>query len=240
MTPERLAVAAAAVTVETFCTRWTALAGKVGFCEPNDAAGLGDDQVGAELGQLGLEGALGALGQPDGADHGGDADDRAEHDHERPHLAGLEAGPRHVREIAATGSRRHPLQPLVGDDLRRRASTSSGRPVLATVRSWVTITTARSGDCRPAEDVEHVGGVRRVEGPGRLVGEDHEGVGHDGAGQRHPLLLAAGHLHRSVVGPGAEAEAFEGARAPVPAAPSAGCRGRGARSPHCRARSGGG
>ena len=35
-TPERLVVAAALITVDTFSTRCTALTGKVGFCDPND------------------------------------------------------------------------------------------------------------------------------------------------------------------------------------------------------------
>ena len=67
------------------------------------------------------------------------------------------------------------------------------------------------------EDLEHVGGVGGVEGAGRLVGEDHQWLGHDGPGQRHALLLPTGHLHRAVVGAGAEPELFEGSDAPLAA-----------------------
>ena len=41
----------------------------------------------------------------------------------------------------------------------------------------------------------------RVEVAGRLVGEHHVGLGDDGAGDRHALLLAAGELARVVALP---------------------------------------
>ena len=65
------------------------------------------------------------------------------------------------------------------------------------------------GGLQAAEDVEHVGGVDRVERPGRLVGEDHERVGHDGACQGDTLLLPAGHLDRSMVGPLGQTQAVQ-------------------------------
>src|SRR4051812_4163718 len=51
------------------------------------------------------------------------------------------------------------------------------------------------------EDVEHLRRGVRVEVAGRLVGEDDRRVGDDRAGDRDPLLLAAGELGRLVVHP---------------------------------------
>src|SRR5437764_821526 len=53
----------------------------------------------------------------------------------------------------------------------------------------------------PAEQRQHVLGGDGVEVAGGLVGQDQGGIGGDGAGDRHPLLLAAGQLRRHVVDP---------------------------------------
>ena len=50
------------------------------------------------------------------------------------------------------------------------------------------------------EQVHHLAAVLRVEVTRRLVGEDELGVGDDGAGDGHPLLLAAAELLREVLG----------------------------------------
>jgi hypothetical protein len=49
----------------------------------------------------------------------------------------------------------------------------------------------------------------RVELAGRLVGEDHGRLVHEGSRDRHALLLAAGQLGRPMAGPGAEANELE-------------------------------
>ena len=56
------------------------------------------------------------------------------------------------------------------------------------------------GGSEAGEDLEHMGGVGRIEGAGGLVGQDHERLGHDGPGQGHALLLASRHLDRPVIG----------------------------------------
>ena len=76
-TPERFVVAAAAVTVETFSTRSHGVRGEGGVLRTEGPARLGDDQVGAELGELRLQRPLGALGQSHRTHHGRDPDDRA-------------------------------------------------------------------------------------------------------------------------------------------------------------------
>ena len=53
-----------------------------------------------------------------------------------------------------------------------------------------------------------------VEVPGRLVGEDELRVVHQGAGDRHPLLLAPGQLQRPVVEPVAQADHLREGDAP--------------------------
>ena len=60
------------------------------------------------------------------------------------------------------------------------------------------------------EQGEDVGGRGRVEVAGRLVGEDQRGLGHQGAGDRDALLLAARQLAGPVVGAVGEADAVEG------------------------------
>ena len=51
---------------------------------------------------------------------------------------------------------------------------------------------------RAPQQPEDLGRGRRVEVAGRLVGEDHRGLGGERAGHRHALLLAAGQLGRPV------------------------------------------
>ena len=67
------------------------------------------------------------------------------------------------------------------------------------------------------EQAEHVGGRRRVEVAGRLVGEDHRRLGDERPGDGDALLLAAGQLAGLVVGPVGEADRVErGQRALAP------------------------
>ena len=227
------------VTVDTVSTRCDGVGREGRVLRAEGATGLGDDQVGAELRPAGPAGAPLALSV-------------------RPTAHTMAATPmtgpsmmRRVRTLRAVS----PVQ-ATSDQVARLAH--AGRPVSssATMRPsrMETVALCRVGHRRVVghhhhrplrrlearEDLEHVGGVGRVEGAGRLVGQDHERLGHDGPGQRHPLLLTPRHLHRSVVGPGSETEPVEGPAGPLPALPSAGCPGRAARSRRCRARSGGG
>ena len=57
-----------------------------------------------------------------------------------------------------------------------------------------------------AQVVEHLRGRLAVEVAGRLVGEHDVRLGDQRAGDRHPLLLAAGELGRPVAEPVGEAE----------------------------------
>ena len=85
-----------------------------------------------------------------------------------------------------------------------------------------------------AQQAEHLRAGARVEVAGGLVGEDDVGPGQQGAGDRDPLLLAAGQLVRAVAEPLAQAEAGDdgvqpgrGRAAARPAASAARCsRGR--------------
>ena len=51
------------------------------------------------------------------------------------------------------------------------------------------------------QDLQHVGAGLGIQCAGRLVGHDNGGMGGDGPGNGHPLLLAAGHFGGLVVGP---------------------------------------
>ena len=66
--------------------------------------------------------------------------------------------------------------------------------------------------------------ARRVQVAGRLVAEDQLRVVHQGSGDRHALLLAAGQLHRTVAGPIGQADRRERltgrGRAAAPDAPA--------------------
>ena len=57
-----------------------------------------------------------------------------------------------------------------------------------------------AGAVEVVEQVEDVGGRRRVEVAGRLVGQQQRRFGDQRAGDRHPLLLAARQLARPVLG----------------------------------------
>ena len=83
------------------------------------------------------------------------------------------------------------------------------RAVLATVGSCVTMTTARSGDSRPAKISNTCAALAESERARRLVGQHHQRVGDDGPGQGHPLLLATRHLDGPVVDAGGQPEPVE-------------------------------
>ena len=88
---------------------------------------------------------------------------------------------------------------------RRRSGASTIRPSriwivrsarVGDVGSWVISTIVRPVACSSLEQAEHVGGRRRVEVAGRLVGEDHRRLGHQRPGDGDPLLLATRQLAR--------------------------------------------
>ena len=87
-----------------------------------------------------------------------------------------------------------------------------------TMGSWVAvrIVTPRSLFSR-RNRVEKLLRGRRVEVCARLVGEQEHGVRDDGAGDRHALLLAAGHLSRSAVGEVGKTERVECVYGALPA-----------------------
>ena len=61
----------------------------------------------------------------------------------------------------------------------------------------------------PAQQVEDLGRGRGVEVAGRLVGEDHRGLGGQRARHRHPLLLPARQLGRAVGAPVGQRDGLE-------------------------------
>ena len=67
----------------------------------------------------------------------------------------------------------------------------------AMCRSCVMITTAVPPPPTSSEQVEDALAGRRIEGSGRLVGEQHRRLAHQRAGDRDALLLAARELHRA-------------------------------------------
>ena len=171
--------------------------------------GLRDDQVGAEHRQLGLQVALGALGQTDRTDHRRDADDRAEHDQQRAHLARDQARPRDAQQVTEPTHRRRHGPALVGDDLPvadrdLAAMRSRRRP-----RSCVTITTARSGDSSPAKISSTSAALAESSAPVGSSARIISGSVTMARASGHPLLLAARHLHGSVVGACTEPELLE-------------------------------
>jgi hypothetical protein len=62
--------------------------------------------------------------------------------------------------------------------------------------SWVAIRTVTPTSLKAAEQVHHLAREVRVEVAGRLVGDQHRGLAHHGAGDAHALLLAGRELER--------------------------------------------
>ena len=87
----------------------------------------------------------------------------------------------------------------------------------ATSCSWVISTIVRPASVEVVEQGEHVGGRRRVEVAGGLVGEDQRGLGDQRPGDGDALLLAAGQLAGPVVGPVGEADLVERGERPLAA-----------------------
>jgi hypothetical protein len=94
----------------------------------------------------------------------------------------------------------------------------------ATVGSWVTDHQGQPGAVGLLEQLHDLlrgGGVER---PGGLVGQQQPGLGDEGPGDGHPLLLAARHLGGDVLGPGRQAhpvQRLEGLRPPAAAGTAA-------------------
>ena len=80
-------------------------------------------------------------------------------------------------------------------------------------------------DCRTPYNLQCLANLRLhrrdlvggIETRHRLVGEQDPGIGGDGAGHRHPLLLAAGELVRAVVLPRQEPDGVQRLEGPGPA-----------------------
>ena len=110
---------------------------------------VGDDQVSAELAQLRLQVSLGTLVDADRRDDGRHAEDRAEHDQERPDLAGRQPGQRHTDEFPKTPHDTDPCHSSPTISPSRMEIRRSVAP--ATSRSWLTRQIALSSDRRPAK-----------------------------------------------------------------------------------------
>ena len=150
-----------------------------------------------------------------------------------------------MRSRSSSGRTGGGREPPVG-----RCSTRSA--IAAASGSCVTITTARSRQA--AEQRQHGRAVLAVEVAGRLVGQHQLGIVDERAGDREPLLLAAGQLVRPAIGDLGEPELARSAaalaarrRAARPAAAPAAARSprrsaprsgetTGTRSPTCRSR----
>ena len=134
-TPERLVVAAAAVTVETASTRCTASSGKVGFCEPKVPPAWAMIRLVPSWASWAWSAPLALSVSPTALTMAATPMIGPEHDQERADLAGREPGPGHAEEVARSGSRGDVHPALVGHDLavthgdlpRRAVSPPSGR-----------------------------------------------------------------------------------------------------------------
>ena len=80
----------------------------------------------------------------------------------------------------------------------RRNTTRSAQA--ACRASWVTSSAGRAGVAARAQQPQHLLAGLGVEGTGRLVGEHEPPLADQRAGDRDPLLLAAGHLVGEAVG----------------------------------------
>ena len=136
-------------------------------------------------------------GDPDG-EAGGEEDDPTGRSAELAHSA----GPVHLTAQLVSSCSMRPSRRWI----RRSASA-------ATAGSWVTSTSV-APSLRPhfGEQVEDHAAGRTVEVAGGLVGEEQRRFGGEGAGQRHPLLLAARELRRVVVAAFAEPDRCAAAR----------------------------
>ena len=141
-------MAAAPVTVETFSTRCTASAGKVGFCEPKVPPAWAMMRLVPSWASCACSSPLALSVSPTALTMAATPMIGPEHDHERPDLPGREAGPGDPEEVAQLAHAGDVLPVARRRRSRRRAWRPSGGAVSATVGSWVTMTTARSGDSR--------------------------------------------------------------------------------------------
>ena len=186
---------------------------------PSDAAGRrgaprGDgEEVGAQGVDLRADLVLGALAQPDGQDHRGDADHDAEHGQPRAEPVGPDGV-----EPGAEG-----VEPAHRSQLRsargrpgRRGGGSMRWASAATSASWVMSTSVRPAACSSSSRAMTSAADVGVQGPGRLVGQDEGGVADQGPGDGHPLLLATGQLPGPVLHPVAQAHPLQGADGPLP------------------------
>ena len=97
---------------------------------------------------------------------------------------------------------------------RPSAISTMRSATLATLGSCVIRTIVCPDLLRPRQDVEHLAARPGVEIAGGLVGQDHRGIGHQRAGDRDALLLAARELVGTVVHPVGETDLRERVAAP--------------------------
>ena len=113
-------------------------------------------------------------------------------------------------ERRARGATPGPAAGAVWSTMRpsRRNTTRSAQA--ASWASWVTTRPATPRSARLAEQSHHRLTVDGIEGTGRLVGQQEVPVADDGAGDGHPLPLAAGQIVGEAVGPIGQTELAPG------------------------------
>jgi hypothetical protein len=203
-----LAVAAAPVTLETASTRATALAGKVGFWEPNVPPAWAMIRFVPSWASWDWSWPLALSVRPM-------AQTMAATPMMGPSMIMSVLDLRAVKPFSATPMRSRAW--LTQDSrpgarrprFRRPAWRSVVAAVLATVMSWVTMTTARSGVCRFWKISRTWAALAESKAPVGSSASTISGSVTMARAKRHPLLLASRHLHRSVVHPGTQAELLE-------------------------------
>ena len=173
-------------------------------------AGRDDEHVVAELGDVGLDLGARALAERDEGDHGADADDDAEHGQQRAQRVAADLAQGHEQGRRET-SARPPLGSRRSSTMRPSRKTIRRRAQAAMSGSWVTMTMVMPRSrLRSRRSCMISSLVARVEVAGGLVGEQERRLGHQGAGDGHALLLAAGELGRRVVLAAGEADRGQG------------------------------
>ena len=103
--------------------------------------------------------------------------------------------------------RGHFLLATSGCSIRPECMCSTRLQRAASAVSWVTSTKRRAVLVMAAKQkLDDLSSGRFIEIAGRLVGDDDRGIGHERAGERNALLLAAGQLGRVMVEPAAQSD----------------------------------
>ena len=123
--------------------------------------------------------------------------------------AGAHGSPRRLREARARGGRVCRAQPPPPRDVVDHPPVEQRDPAgarAAISRSWVISTMVRPSRVEIGEQLTMASPVAAVEVAGRFVGEHDRRIADEGAGDRHPLALAARQRARAVAGPRRESD----------------------------------